>query len=76
MSQIDDIRSAIEVLQRSERGRAVGANLLRFLDEGASSLDQSGKGAVCDLLSQAWNHGNAGEVLWSLDAAFGARADT
>lgn len=67
-----DYEAAIKVLKASERGRRVGAILLRLLDEGGLGLDSNGQVAVMDILGAVWIEGNRGSVLWSLDENFGA----
>lgn len=48
------LEQALDVLARSERGRAVAADLYRFLDGPASGLDQHGHAAVTAILSEHW----------------------
>lgn len=48
------IEQAISILQRSERGRAVGHQLYEFLADRACSLDMDGKMAVLALLEESF----------------------
>lgn len=59
------VRQAIEVLNRSARGRHVARQLHALLDGPAASLDMSGKVAVLALVEEAWIN-NPGAVLDAL----------
>ena len=48
------IDQAVEILDRSERGRAVGKELYDFLAGRAGSLDMNGKMAVLALLEESF----------------------
>lgn len=48
------IEQAIAILDRSERGRAVGRQLHEFLADRAGALDMEGKVAVLSLLEESF----------------------
>lgn len=63
------IEQAVEILNRSERGRAVGRQLYEFLSDKAISLDMDGKVAVLALIEECFIN-RPGSVLGALDDAF------
>lgn len=48
------VTQAVSILERSERGRAVGRQLYEFLADRAASLDMDGKAAVLSLLEESF----------------------
>lgn len=63
-----EIRRAVATLSRSDRGRQAMSDALTLLDNGGTSLDESGQVAVFALLGAAWT-GMAGTALGEMRAA-------